>query len=192
MPYFSLEFVDGQTLGEFLDGKPIEPIEAAALMEPMARAMKYAHDAGVIHRDLKPGNVLLTKERVPKITDFGLAKELETDQQLSVAGSIVGTPAFMAPEQARGSSDVGPLADVYGLGAVLYCMLTGRPPFQGAKATDTLVQVIRNEPVEPIKLQPNIPKDLETICMKCLQKDPSQRYADAGALAGRSAPVRLG
>ncbi len=182
-PYFSLEFVDGKSLSDYLNGKPIEPADAARLMEPIARAMKYAHDAGVIHRDLKPANVLLTREGVPKVTDFGLAKEFESDQQLSVAGSIVGTPAFMAPEQARGADNVGPLSDVYGLGAMLYCMLTGRPPFQGAKATDTLIQVIRNEPVEPIKLQPNIPKDLETICLKCLQKDPAARYADAGALA---------
>ncbi len=183
MPYFSLEFVEGNSLSGYLDGKPIEPLEAAKLMEPMARAMQYAHDAGVIHRDLKPANVLMTKDGVPKITDFGLAKEFETDEQLSMAGSVVGTPAFMAPEQARGESDVGPLADVYGLGAMLYCMITGRPPFQGAKATDTLLQVIRNEPVEPIKLQPGIPKDLETICLKCLQKDRSQRYQSGSELA---------
>jgi serine/threonine-protein kinase len=183
MPYFSLEYVEGNSLSGYLDGKPIEPLEAAKLVEPMARAMQYAHDAGVIHRDLKPANVLMTKEGVPKITDFGLAKEFETDEQLSMAGSVVGTPAFMAPEQARGESDVGPLADVYGLGAMLYCMITGRPPFQGAKATDTLLQVIRNEPVEPIKLQPGIPKDLETICLKCLQKDRSQRYQGGSELA---------
>jgi len=183
MPYFSLEFVEGASLADQLDGKPMEPGLAAKLLEPMARAMQVAHDDGVIHRDLKPANVLMTNDGVPKITDFGLAKELEQDQQLSQDGSVVGTPAFMSPEQARGASDVGPLTDVYGLGAVLYCLLTGRPPFQGAKPTDTLLQVIHNEPVEPIKLQPGIPKDLDTICLKCLQKDPLQRYADANALA---------
>lgn len=185
-PFFSMKLVKGETLARLLNDREHLSEERGKLLgifEQVCQTMAYAHSRGVIHRDLKPANVLMTRDDVPKITDFGLAKELEQDQQLSEDGTVLGTPAYMSPEQARGARDVGPLTDVYGLGALFYCLLTGRPPFQGAKPTDTLLQVIHNEPVEPIKLQPGIPQDLETICLKCLQKDPAQRYTSAEHLA---------
>ncbi|MEM6689114.1 MAG: serine/threonine-protein kinase [Planctomycetota bacterium] len=183
LPYFALEFIDGTDLAKRINGEPIPVQEAALVAEQLANAMQYSHDNGVLHRDLKPANVLLTKDGVPKITDFGLAKQIEDDAGLSRTGTVVGTPAYMSPEQAMGSSRIGPSTDVYGLGAVLYCMLTGRPPFTSTKATDTLVQVINTEPVEPIALQPNIPRDLQTICLKALSKDVIKRYHSASELA---------
>ncbi len=183
LPYFSLEFVDGNTLSERIDGKPMDPIEAARIIEPLARALGFAHRKGVVHRDMKPGNVLLTQDCVPKVSDFGLAKQLEDGYEHSRTGDVVGTPSYMAPEQALGEKSVGAPADIYSLGAVLYCTLTGRPPFLAAKSTDTLIQLLHEEPVSPIRLQPGIPKDLETICLKCLQKEPEKRYEDADALA---------
>ena len=184
IPYFALEFIEGEDLSKRINGEPMPVREAAEMAKSIAEAMQYSHEAGVLHRDLKPGNVLLTKDGVPKVTDFGLAKELEDDAGISRTGAVVGTPAFMPPEQAMGRTDImGPQADVYGVGAVLYCMLTGRPPFQSTKATDTLLQVINNDPVEPVALQPGIPKDLQTICMKALQKDLAKRYGSAKELA---------
>ncbi len=184
LPYFSLEFVDGGTLDQKVHRRPQPPREAAYLVETLARAMHYAHEHGVVHRDLKPANVLLTQSGVPKITDFGLAKRLESDSGQTRSGAILGTPSYMAPEQARGEIHaVGPLVDVYALGAVLYELLTGRPPFQGANASETIVQVTCEEPMPPSRWQTALPRDLETICLKCLQKEPSRRYADAGALA---------
>lgn len=183
VPYIALEYVEGTDLNKRINGAPIPTQEAAQICKSLAEGMHYSHQRGVIHRDLKPANILLTKDGTPKVTDFGLAKEFEEDAGLSRSGTVVGTPAFMAPEQAFGAEDVGPQADVYGLGALLYCMLTGRPPFQSTKATDTLLQVIDHEPVEPIALQPGIPKDLETICLKALQKDRDKRYASALELA---------
>jgi tetratricopeptide (TPR) repeat protein/tRNA A-37 threonylcarbamoyl transferase component Bud32 len=184
LPYFSLEFVDGGSLSEQIDGKPQPIDEAARQVELLARAMAYAHENGIVHRDLKPANVLVTKDGQPKITDFGLAKRLESDASQTRSGTLMGTPNYMAPEQARGEvREVGPLADVYALGVILYEMLTGRTPFLGASILDTLQQVRNQEPVPPSQLQPKVPRDLETICLKCLQKDPHKRYADAGALA---------
>ncbi len=178
-PYFSLEFIDGSSLSEKISGKPLEPLEATALAIAIGNALDFAHAAGIIHRDLKPANVLLTKDGVPKLSDFGLAKLENEQNEYSRTGDIVGTPGYMAPEQARGESSVGAPADVYGLGAILYCMLSGRPPFMAAKASDTLIQLLTMEPIAVAQLQPGVPRDLETICMKCLEKSPEKRYASA-------------
>jgi serine/threonine-protein kinase len=184
MPFFSLEFCEGGSLAARLAGTPLPPREAAQLVETLAHAMQAAHQAGIAHRELKPLNVLLTGEGTPKITDFGLAKKLDAATGQTASGAIMGTPSYMAPEQAGGKSkDVGPLADVYALGAILYELLTGRPPFKAATAMDTLLQVLSEEPVPPSRLQPKLPRDLETICLKCLEKDARKRYASAHALA---------
>jgi serine/threonine protein kinase/tetratricopeptide (TPR) repeat protein len=185
LPYFSLEFVAGGSLEKKIGGNPLPAREAAQLVQTLARAMSHAHQHGVIHRDLKPANVLLTVDGMPKITDFGLAKRLDDgDSKQTRAGAILGTPSYMAPEQADGEvQNVGPLADVYALGAVLYELLTGRAPFRGATLLDTLEQVRKQESVPVRQLQPKVPRDLETICLKCLQKVPAKRYASAEALA---------
>ncbi len=177
-------FVEGASLAARIASGPLPPREAAALLKLIAEAIEYAHSKGVIHRDLKPANVLLDKQGVPKVTDFGLAKNMESESGLTRTGSVKGTPSYMPPEQAGGANEqVGPRSDVYSLGAMLYCLLTGRPPFQAANPLDTLLQVMTTEPVPPRQLNPQIPKDLETICVKCLQKDPSRRYESASALA---------
>ncbi|HEV2947870.1 MAG TPA: serine/threonine-protein kinase, partial [Gemmataceae bacterium] len=203
-PYLSLEFVHGGSLKDRLNGTP-QPVQAAAqLTQVLAQAIDYAHRQGVVHRDLKPGNVMLEPPRgdgstvssmsatplvdqlygTPKVADFGLAKRLEEDSGQTRSGTILGTPSYMAPEQAFGlSKDVGPLADQHALGAVLYELLTGRPPFRGATMWETIEQVQKQEPVPPSRLQPKVPRDLETICLKCLQKEPTRRYKDAAALA---------
>lgn len=182
-PYFSLEFCAGGSLARKLGGAPQPPHEAAGLIEVLARAMHAAHQAGVIHRDLKPANVLLANDGTPKIADFGLAKKLD-EPGMTASGDIMGTPSYMAPEQAGGKvKEMGPATDVYALGAILYELLTGRPPFRGATQLDTLLQVVSLEPVPPSRLQPQTQRDLETICLKCLQKEPRQRYASAEALA---------
>jgi WD40 repeat protein len=184
LPHFSLELCDGGTLTEQLKTQRPTPKEAAELIETLARAMHYAHLRGVVHRDLKPGNVLLAgAERVPKITDFGLAKKTDETGQ-TASGAILGTPSYMAPEQAGGKSkEVGPAADIYALGAILYELLTGRPPFKGATPLDTMLQVLGDEPVPLRQLQPKTAADLETVCLKCLHKDPARRYPSAEALA---------
>jgi serine/threonine-protein kinase len=183
-PYFSLEFVDGGSLQNRLTGTPLPARESARLVETLARAMQAAHELGVIHRDLKPANVLLTKGGVPKITDFGLAKQLGQDSGQSHTGQIMGTPSYMAPEQAAGNvKTIGAAADIYALGAMLYELLTGRPPFKAASVLDTLEQVRTQEPAPPSQLQPKTPGDLETISLKCLQKEPVKRYDSAASLA---------
>jgi WD40 repeat protein len=182
LPFFSLEFCGGGSLERKLAGTPLPPREAAELVETLARAMQAAHDKGVIHRDLKPANVLLAEDGTPKITDFGLAKKLD-EAGKTATGAVMGTPSYMAPEQAGGKV-VGPLADVYALGAVLYECLTGRPPFKAATHLDTLMQVVSDEPVPVRQLQPLVPRDLETICLKCLHKEPTKRYETSAALAG--------
>jgi len=184
LPYFSLEFLAGGSLAKRIGGKPQPVDEAARITEVLASAMGVAHQRGIIHRDLKPANVMLAADGTLKITDFGLAKRLEGDSTQTRTGSILGTPTYMAPEQARGETHgVGPAADQYALGAILYELLTGRPPFQGTSVLDTLDQVRNREPVPPSQLQPKMPRDIETICLKCLQKDPARRYPDVSALA---------
>jgi serine/threonine-protein kinase len=179
-PFFSLEFVDGQSLDKKAAGTPMPPREAAALVRTLALAMHHAHEHGIIHRDLKPANVLLTQDGTPKIGDFGLAKRIEEDTGQTKSGTVLGTPSYMAPEQAEGRvSEVGPLSDEYSLGAILYELLTGRPPFKGSTILDTLQQIRTLEPVPPMQFQPGVPRDLETICLKCLQKDRAKRYASA-------------
>jgi formylglycine-generating enzyme required for sulfatase activity len=184
-PFFSLEFCDGGRLSDQLTKRRPSPREAAALIETLARAMHYAHLRGVVHRDLKPGNVLLAgAERLPKITDFGLAKRIDAEaREVSRSGAIMGTASYMAPEQAAGKvHDTGPAADVYALGALLYECLTGRPPFEGPQHV-VLMSVLSDEPVPPSRLGAKVPRDLETICLKCLRKEPARRYASAEELA---------
>jgi tetratricopeptide (TPR) repeat protein len=184
LPYISLEFVPGGTLAKQAAHEPQPPAAAARTVEALARAMQYAHDRGIVHRDLKPANVLLAEDGTPKVTDFGLAKRLEADSGQTQAGQIMGTPSYMAPEQAGGDTGkVGPAADVYALGAILYDLLTGRPPFTGSSVLDTLEMVRTREPVPPGQLAGKLPRDLETVTLKCLQKDPARRYASAGELA---------
>lgn len=183
-PFFALEFVGGGTLAKKIAGVPQPPQQAAGILETLARTMHWAHRQGIVHRDLKPANVLLTADGTLKIADFGLAKRLEGDSSLTQTGYIMGTPSYMAPEQAAGKTrEVGPAADVYALGAILYEMLTGRPPFLGQSSWDILPQVLSSEPVPPGRLQPKVPRDLETICLKCLEKDPAKRYLTAEILA---------
>ena len=183
LPFFSLEFVDGRPLDRDLDGKPQPEQRAAELAETLARAMHYAHERGIMHRDLKPANVLLTKTGIPKITDFGLAKQLEGESSQTKTGTIMGTPSYMAPEQGRGDPQINHLADVYALGSMLYEFMTGRPPFLAPTPLKTLMRLLNEEPVSPSKVQPGISRDLDTICMKCLHKDPRRRYETAAALA---------
>jgi WD40 repeat protein len=182
-PYFTLEFVAGGSLAQRLAGRPLAPRQAAVWLEPVARAAHFAHERGIIHRDLKPSNILLTGDGQPKICDFGVAKLAEGSDFQTLSGMLIGTVEYMAPEQAEGKAAPEPATDVYALGAILYEMLTGRPPFKGASTLDTLNQVRAQEPVPPRHLQPLVPRDLETVCLKCLEKDPRRRYASALALA---------
>jgi eukaryotic-like serine/threonine-protein kinase len=184
LPYLCLEFIDGGSLAGQIDGRPQDITQAAWTIRVLARAIHAAHVQGLVHRDLKPANILLTADGRPKITDFGLAKRLGDDTRQTRSGIIVGTPDYMAPEQASGQADdAGPLVDQHALGAILYELLTGRPPFRGSTPSDTIEQVRTQEPVPPTRFQPKVPRDLETICLKCLQKEPHRRYADADALA---------
>jgi WD40 repeat protein len=184
LPYFSLEFCPGGSLADRLNGTPLAARAAAELVEALALAMQAAHARGVVHRDLKPANVLFTADGTPRITDFGLAKFLDAGAGQTQTGVVIGTPSYMAPEQARGvARGLGPAADVYALGAVLYELLTGRPPFKGTTPLETLEQVSSQEPVPPGRLQQKVPRDLETVCLKCLDKDPKKRYPSAHALA---------
>jgi WD40 repeat protein len=207
-PYLSLEYVEGGTLARWLGGTPLPPDTAARLVQTLARALDFAHRHGVVHRDLKPANILLQRyegrkqesedaqrtlapsdpgprlaDLCPKVTDFGLAKRLDIAGQ-TVSGAVLGTPNYIAPEQASGKTkEIGVAADVYSLGAILYETLTGRPPFVGTSAADTLFQVLTDDPVPPRRLQPNLSADLEAVCLKCLEKKPGERYPSAAELA---------
>jgi tetratricopeptide (TPR) repeat protein len=183
-PYLALEYVDGISLARKLGGTPLPTPQAAELVETLARAMQVAHQQRIVHRDLKPANVLLTADGVPKVTDFGLAKLLDGAVAQTQSGGVLGTPPYMAPEQAASKSKaIGTATDVYALGAILYETLTGRPPFQAETPLETLQQVVADEPLPPSRLRLKLPRDLETICLKCLQKEPARRYASAAALA---------
>jgi len=213
-PYFSLEFVEGGSLSDRLDGTPQPALWSSHLIETLARAVHHAHKHGIVHRDLKPANILLSPpsrndgqapgsdswfggpaapdlgQWTPKLTDFGLAKRLESNAGQTKTGAVLGTPSYIAPEQAAGRKEVGPAADVYALGAILYELLTGRPPFRGETSMDTMLQVMTEEPVPPRRLQPKVPVDLETICLKCLQKDAPKRFTSAEGLADDLARLR--
>ena len=208
-PFFSLELVEGGSLDQRLRESPTSPRGAAGLIETLARTMQVAHERGIIHRDLKPANILLAKTGsqssvvrsrdadsqslpgdhwsrncVPKIADFGLAKQVDDDSSQTRTGTILGTPSYMAPEQAGGKTrEIGPGVDIYALGAILYELLTGRPPFRAGNPIDTIRQVLEQEPVPPRQLEPRVPPDLETICLKCLEKDPAKRFPSALDLA---------
>jgi WD40 repeat protein len=183
LPFFSLEFCPGGSLDKKLAGTPLPPHEAATLVAQLAQGVQAAHEAQVLHRDLKPANVLLAADGTPKVTDFGLAKKLDA-QGVTLPGVVMGTPSYMAPEQARGQGEeLGPAVDAYALGAILYECLTGRPPFKAATVLDTLRQVVSEEPVPPRQLNAQVPRDLETVCLKCLHKEADKRYASAAELA---------
>lgn len=190
-PFFTLEYVDGGSLDE-LTGKPLPLDDSTDWLETLARTLHYAHQHGIVHRDLKPDNVLLGSDGQLKITDFGVAKLLEGSDIQTASGLIIGTAEYMAPEQADAKRDVGPAADIYSLGAILYTLLTGRPPFQAESVLETLEHVKFHEPVSPRQLRPGLSRDLETICLKCLQKDPRNRYASAEALADDLRRFRTG
>ncbi|GIW80305.1 MAG: hypothetical protein KatS3mg105_2112 [Gemmatales bacterium] len=181
--FAALEYVTGTTLQEKLSHGPLPPSSAAQLVATIARAMHVAHQHGIIHRDIKPANILLTQDGSPKIADLGLAKQVFDDAEQTGSNTIVGTPSFMAPEQAGKTRYLGPATDVYSMGAVLYYALTGRAPFEGSNAIETIQQLVHEEPLPPRRLRPGIPRDLEIICLKCLRKEPYQRYATALALA---------
>lgn len=201
--FFSMGYIEGKSLAERIAQGPLSPREAAELLKQIAEAVAYAHGQGVIHRDLKPANILLASQEgrrgkegggsagsnaksglVAKITDFGLAKRLDGGSDLTTTGQILGTPSYMPPEQAAGKvHEVKETADIYSLGAILYALLTGRPPFQAESPLDVLVQVLESEPTRPTKLNRNIPRELEWICLRCLDKQPAQRYATAQELA---------
>jgi serine/threonine-protein kinase len=182
--YFTMEVIEGGTLAQKLAGQ-VQPARAAARLGAiLAQALQFAHQGGFIHRDLKPSNILLTRDGIPKITDFGLVRSIDAGPEFTLSGMRVGTPAYMAPEQAAGkASGIGPAVDIYSLGAILFEMLTGSPPFRGESVAEIVQKVIHEDPIAPSRSNPKVPRDLETICLKCLHKQPERRYVSAGALA---------
>jgi hypothetical protein len=184
LPYLALELVSGGSVDRRLQQGLPPPREAATLLLTVARAVQAVHEKGIVHRDLKPANILLTPDGTPKIADFGLAKSLGDDRGRTVSGAVMGTPSYMAPEQVGGRRrDIGPAADIYALGAILYELLTGRPPFQADTALDTLLLVVSEDVTPPRVWKPSVPHPLEAVCLKCLRREPADRYATAGALA---------
>jgi WD40 repeat protein len=181
--YFSMKLIDGDSLARQIGRFPAEPREAAKLVAVVAKAVHFAHQRGILHRDLKPSNILLDAQGQPHITDFGLARRVEGGTKLTQSGAIVGTPGYLAPEQARSEKALTTAADVWGLGAILYELLTGVPPFRADTVLDTILQVLERAPLRPRFLNSHCPRDLETVCLKCLQKDPHRRYASALELA---------
>jgi hypothetical protein len=181
--FYSMDFIDGPSLAARIAPGPLPGRVAARYLAVIARAIHHAHEQGILHRDLKPGNILVDKTDQPLVTDFGLAKHLSADRGQTRTGALMGTPSYMAPEQARGDRELSPAADVYGLGALLYELLTARPPFRGETTLETVKQVLEHDPAPPRLLNPRIDRDLETICLKCLAKSPRDRYASARALA---------
>src|SRR5947209_13644565 len=182
-PFFSMKLVGGGSLAGRVTELRADRRAAVALLARVARAVHFAHQRGVIHRDLKPGNVLLDADGTPMVADFGLARKATGDAGLTQTGAVLGTPAYMAPEQARGEKGLTTAADTYSLGAILYNLLAGRPPFQAAEALDTVLQVLERDPEPPRRLDPTVDRDLEAICLKCLRKQPGERYPSAEALA---------
>jgi len=183
-PYFCMKYVPGETLAQRLFRGPLPPREAASILLQVARAVHVAHSHGILHRDLKPSNILLDENNRPHVTDFGLAKRQSDTGQLTKTGAVLGTPAYMAPEQAAGArGELGPASDVYSLGCILYHMLTGRPPFQAATPVDTLLMVLEQDPAPPRVHNPKVDRDMEMIALRCLQKPPDLRYVSAAALA---------
>ena len=180
-PSLMMKYVEGTTPGTRLADGPLPSREAAALLEPISRAIDFAHRHEILHRDLKPSNILIDDEGRPLVNDFGLAKRLRADAPLTGTGVLVGTPGYMAPEQAVGDPDaIGPAADIYSLGAILYHMLTGRPPFRPASPVDVILMVREQDPLPPRLLNPGVDRDLELIALKCLQKPPDLRYSQRG------------
>lgn len=183
-PFLALEYIGGGSLAQHLDGTPVAPRQAVELVLALARAVHHAHEKGIVHRDLKPANVLLVVDGTPKIADFGLAKRADANLAHTQTGTLLGSPSYMAPEQAAGATaKIGPPTDVYALGVILYELLTGRPPFKGATILETIEQVREHEPVPPRFLLPKTPRDVEIICLKCLEKSPRRRYESAAELA---------
>jgi tetratricopeptide (TPR) repeat protein/predicted Ser/Thr protein kinase len=183
-PYFSMDYIEGKSLAALVRENLLPPVTAAAYVKTIALAIHYAHQQGTLHRDLKPANVLIDASGQPRITDFGLAKRIAGDSQLTATGDVLGTPSYMAPEQAAGKGrEIGPASDIYSLGAILYELLTGRPPFRADTPFDTLKQVVETDAASLRLLNPKVPRDLETICRKCLEKEPGKRYTDGHALA---------
>jgi eukaryotic-like serine/threonine-protein kinase len=181
--YYAMDFIEGRSLAQCLADGPLPGKAAARYLVTVARAIQHAHDHGILHRDLKPANILLDARDQPHVADFGLAKQLTRDGGHTRTGALLGTPSYMAPEQARGTKELTPATDVYGLGALLYELITARPPFRGETALDTVMQVLENDPAPPRLLNPRIDRDLETVCLKCLSKDPRDRYGSAEELA---------
>ncbi len=181
--FFSMDFIEGKSLAAMVRKGPLPAEQAARYVKKVAEAIHYAHQQGILHRDLKPANVLVDQDDEPVVTDFGLAKRMKADSQLTGSGDVLGTPSYMSPEQATGSTEIGPASDVYGLGAILYELLTGRAPFRGETPGDTLLDVLATEPAAPRTLKPKLPRDLETIVLKCLEKEQTRRYPTAAALA---------
>jgi tRNA A-37 threonylcarbamoyl transferase component Bud32 len=182
-PFYTMKLIDGGSLGQRLIDGPLPPQQAATLLVPIARAVHHAHQRGILHRDLKPNNILLDHAGRPYVSDFGLARPVDRDNGLTRTGLVVGTPNYMAPEQAAGKKDLTVAVDVYSLGAILYQMLTGSPPFRGNSMLETLQQVKDREPDQPRQLNPNVDRDLAAVCLKCLNKDTQGRYPSAEALA---------